>query len=128
MNRKFLTIVSLIFTAGLALPAYGTEKRCGWLYNPTPANWWLTDRDGTWIISTQGGRQAQGLELVKFFGGELERKNFVATNGNYGYYCACMNVSTTSRNGEKRITRIFSGEQVTLKQCRQDPALPREER
>ncbi|MGL5194038.1 MAG: DUF4087 domain-containing protein, partial [Chroococcales cyanobacterium] len=24
------------------LPATATELRCGWLHNPTPANWWLT--------------------------------------------------------------------------------------
>ncbi|WP_442808865.1 DUF4087 domain-containing protein [Trinickia soli] len=23
------------------------ENRCGWLQNPTPANWWLDDKDGS---------------------------------------------------------------------------------
>jgi len=31
-----------------------TQKRCGYLDNPTPANWWLTDRDGEWLgLATQ---------------------------------------------------------------------------
>ncbi|MCZ8486886.1 DUF4087 domain-containing protein [Vibrio lentus] len=29
------------------------ETRCGWLENPSPANMWLIDRDGTWNISVQ---------------------------------------------------------------------------
>ncbi|MGO4778074.1 DUF4087 domain-containing protein, partial [Lysobacter sp. 2RAB21] len=30
------------------------ENRCGWFVNPSPANAWLIDRDGEWIIATQG--------------------------------------------------------------------------
>ena len=26
------------------------ETRCGWVVNPTPGNWWLNDRDGSWIF------------------------------------------------------------------------------
>lgn len=33
----------------------GFENRCGWVDNPTPANWWLTDRDGEWVIGVPGG-------------------------------------------------------------------------
>jgi Protein of unknown function (DUF4087) len=33
------------------------ETRCGWLSNPTPANVWLYDRTGEWIIGLQGGHQ-----------------------------------------------------------------------
>lgn len=36
------------------------KVRCGWFENPTPANAWLTDRDGDWIIPVQGGHQANG--------------------------------------------------------------------
>ncbi|MBL7685903.1 MAG: DUF4087 domain-containing protein, partial [Deltaproteobacteria bacterium] len=36
------------------------ETRCGWIDNPTPANWDLTDRDRTWTIGVQGGVQAEG--------------------------------------------------------------------
>src|SRR5262245_20967552 len=33
------------------------ERRCGWVDNPTPSNWWLVDRDGEWEIGLQGGYQ-----------------------------------------------------------------------
>src|SRR5678816_1524495 len=36
------------------------EMRCGWFSNPTPANASLFDREGEWIISVQGGYQAEG--------------------------------------------------------------------
>ena len=36
------------------------ETRCGWFSNPTPANASLYDRDDEWIISVQGGHQAEG--------------------------------------------------------------------
>ena len=35
------------------------ETRCGWFQNPTPANIWLDDRDGEWIIGVQGGYQVE---------------------------------------------------------------------
>src|SRR5690349_18304425 len=35
-------------------------RRCGWVDNPTPSNWWLVDRDGEWEIGLQGGYQAKG--------------------------------------------------------------------
>ena len=41
-----------------------TEKRCGYLANPTPANWWLTDHHGEWTIGVQGGYQAEGLKVL----------------------------------------------------------------
>lgn len=37
--------------AGVAQPL---ETRCGWFHNPTPNNATLTDRDGEWVVSTQG--------------------------------------------------------------------------
>jgi hypothetical protein len=38
------------------------ETRCGWLHNPTPRNWYLIDKDGSWVISMQGGYEAQGMD------------------------------------------------------------------
>lgn len=70
----------------LALPAMA-ETRCGWFSNPTPGNAWLTDRDGEWIVGTQGGAQADG-DWPSFADSQ-----WVATNGSYGYGCACMDVS-----------------------------------
>ncbi|HYG29015.1 MAG TPA: DUF4087 domain-containing protein, partial [Allosphingosinicella sp.] len=56
-------MTALLFLAAAALaaaPQSPTQRRCGWLDNPTPANWWLTDRDGEWLIGAQGGYQAPG--------------------------------------------------------------------
>ncbi len=102
----------------ISLPAYGVETRCGWLQNPTPANWYLKDAEGTWIISTQGGEQASGMENIP----DLETAEYVKTNGNYGYTCACLNVNTNSSS--MRVTYIQSVELLSLSTCQQDSSLP----
>ena len=97
------------------------ELRCGWIVNPTPANWWLTDRDGQWVIGTQGGDQAKGMDLIP----DLTVRNWKATNGSYGYGCGCMKVDVDRKAGH--ITRIYSVRQKPLAACRTDKALPRPE-
>lgn len=116
MKRNGLITLVLIL---IALPATATETRCGWLENPTPANWWLNDRDGTWVISTQGGEQAEGMENIPDLSSEGE---YVSTNGSYGYACACLDVETDSES--ERIVTIESVEQLPLSVCRADPDLP----
>jgi len=37
-----------------------SETRCGWFSNSTPANASVHDREAEWIISVQGGYQAEG--------------------------------------------------------------------
>jgi hypothetical protein len=117
MLRKALLTVSLVMIAALPSVA-AVEKRCGWLDNPTPANWWLTDADGRWIIGTQGGYQARGMDMIP----EFKPSQYVKTNGYYGYTCACMDVTTNSNLS--RIRRIYSVKPLKLSQCRQDPNLP----
>ena len=52
------------FGMGSALPMFRCpepadfERRCGWLANPTPGNWWLIDADRTWTLSSQGDDNA----------------------------------------------------------------------
>ena len=99
-----------------------SEKRCGWLDNPTPANWWLTDAAGQWTIGTQGGHQAPGLNSLP----DMRAKGWVETNGSYGYGCACMQVTTDKSTG--RITRIYSATPLPIKRCTADKKLPRPER
>ena len=106
---------------GTASAGARTEKRCGYLSNPTPANWWLTDRDGEWIISAQGGYQAEGLDVLPE---DFYEEGWVRTNGYYGYRCACLTV-TTDRT-EMRIRRILAGEPLTMKRCKADKAIRRE--
>lgn len=111
-----------IASAVLSLVAAGpalAERRCGWLDNPTPANWWFTDRDGEWTIGAQGGYQAPGMDEMP----DMTTRGWVRTNGYYGYGCACMEVETNRR--EMRITRIISARPVPLRQCRADRSLPR---
>ncbi|MFN3498292.1 MAG: DUF4087 domain-containing protein, partial [Pannonibacter indicus] len=44
-------LVCAVAASLLAAPASAApENRCGWIVNPTPGNWWLTDRDGDWIL------------------------------------------------------------------------------
>ncbi|MCK6762262.1 DUF4087 domain-containing protein [Enterobacter bugandensis] len=61
--RKYFPLVLLI----LSNRALASKLRCGWLQNPSPANQWLTDRDGTWDISLQGGNSSSGVENLKEF-------------------------------------------------------------
>ncbi|MCF7220687.1 DUF4087 domain-containing protein [Marilutibacter chinensis] len=92
------------------------QTRCGWFENPTPGNAWLSDRDRTWIIGTQGGPQAEG-DWPGFEGGE-----WIVTNGSsYGYGCACMSVTVDAAAG--RILTLQDARAVPLSQCRADAAL-----
>ncbi|NML06718.1 DUF4087 domain-containing protein [Sphingomonas sp. G-3-2-10] len=116
-------LLSLVIPLGAAAPeplAAKPEKRCGWLENPTPANWWLLDRDGQWIIGSQGGHQARGMENIPNMAG----RNWIVTNGtSYGRGCACMTVEVNRR--ESRITRISAVKQLPLATCRADRTLPK---
>ena len=94
------------------------ETRCGWLVNPTPANWWLIDADGEWTIGAQGGYQAPGFDEAPWDG----TREQVPVNGNYGYECACMAV--TSDADTMTITRVISIRSKPLSACRQDRKLP----
>lgn len=102
-----------------AAPQSGIERRCGWLDNPTPANWWLTDRDGEWSIGSQGGYQAPGMENMQ----DMSARGWVRTNGYYGYGCACLDVRVD--RADRRITSIVRATPLPLRQCRADRRLPR---
>ena len=77
MLQTLLTM--LLATAAAQTPA-GAERRCGWLANPTPGNYWLTDRQGDWTLSAQGGYQAPGMDEMP----DMSTRGWVRTNGNYG--------------------------------------------
>ena len=100
--------------------ASAAENRCGWIVNPTPGNYWLDDREGSWIIMTQGSDvEARGSEKMPDF----STREFVKTNGNYGYACTCMSVDVN--RPEKRITQIYSVKQLAIAKCRNDKTLPK---
>lgn len=104
------------------LPAAATAKelRCGWLLNPTPANWTLIDRHARWTVGTQGGHQARGLSSMP----DVKGSDWVFTNvGSYGYGCACMTVDTDARR--KIVTRVHTVRNQKLSACKADRVLPR---
>lgn len=104
-----------IGTAADAAPV----TRCGWVVNPTPGNWWLTDSAGEWVMMTQGADEgADGMDLI----GDLSAGDYKATNGDYGYGCGCMKVEADAKT--MRISRILSFKQLPLSKCRADPKLP----
>ena len=91
------------------------EKRCGWIDNPTPANWSLIDKDGTWLFSSQGGFRADGLDRLPDFG-----TRWVKTNGYYGYGCGCLDVK--SDVAAHTFTNIFQAQVKDISVCDADAA------
>jgi hypothetical protein len=109
-----LTSAALLLASTSLLLA---ETRCGWLANPTPGNWWLTDRDGIWVIAEQGYFEARGMDLMD----DISTGDYIATNGNYGYACACMDVTTDNNS---RVARLHSFRQLKMSKCTRDSGLP----
>src|ERR1044072_4450866 len=93
------------------------ETRCGWFSNPTPANASLHDREAEWIVGVQGGHQADG-DWPSF-----APKQWIETNGHYGYGGACMTVEVDRESG--RVLEIKSARARALSTCRRDKALKR---
>ena len=124
--------LALLFTlALLAFPqlASAKENRCGWIQNPTPGNYWLDDSEGMWVLMTQGSdEEPLGMENFP----DISTGDYVASNGNYGYTCGCIQAET-ERNADAggaaagRITAIYGVKLLPLKKCLADPALPRAE-
>jgi len=119
---RYAGILALLLPLGAAppaAPAPAKGNRCGWIHNPTPANWWLVDADGAWEISAQGSYEAPGMDKIP----DLSERQWVTTNGGYGYGCGCMTVDVDAKT--KRITRIHSVRQLPLAKCRADKKLPK---
>lgn len=111
-------------TPAMSAPSTGqskTQNRCGWISNPTPANWFLIDRDGEWVMGMQGGYQMpeSSYDHLPDHGRQWVRQN----TGSYGYGCGCLHVSVDRANN--RITRVVSGRALPLATCRADKRLPR---
>jgi hypothetical protein len=118
---------AVILAAGAAPPTRPAPRapapaaeRCGWIVNPTPGNWSLVDRDGSWEIAAQGSYHAEGMDRIP----DLSARDWTVTNGSsYGYGCGCMRVAADARR--QRIARILSVRQKPLSACRADPRLKR---
>ena len=113
-----MSLIMALSAAASPIPSR-PEKRCGWLSNPTPGNWWLRDRQAEWTLGTQGSEPVPGMDDLP----DMSTKGWVETNGSHGYGCACLTVTTDART--KEVTRIISGGPVPLRQCRADRRLPR---
>ncbi|MDO6527900.1 DUF4087 domain-containing protein [Motilimonas sp. 1_MG-2023] len=112
-----LLAVSLALCCSFTVSAQ--EIRCGWLENPSPANLWLIDREGSWEISIQGGPNYlddKSLDLV--FEAMSHQSDFVRTNNSYGFSCACLTVDTDPQT--RQIKAVYQAKQLGLKQCLED--------
>jgi hypothetical protein len=94
-----------------------SERRCGWFSNPTPSNASLYDRDGEWIISVQGGHQADGDWP------DFGPRQWIETNVHYGYGCACLQLQVN--RSTHRVIAIESSKARPLSVCRNDRKLKR---
>jgi len=116
MKRFALTLLS-VATLLIGTSLANAEDRCGWVENPTPGNYYLSDRDGRWEISAQGGYEAEGMDMI----GDLSAGDYRTTNGYHGYACGCMAVK--SDMDSMRIAVIDSFTQKPLADCDADPNL-----
>jgi hypothetical protein len=118
MMRRFALAICVAMLAFASAAAWAApERRCGWLVNPTPGNWWLTDRDGEWVLGSQGQEPVAGMEAIP----DMTTRDWVATNGSYGYGCACLTVETAPR---RQVLRVLAATQLPIARCRADRALP----
>lgn len=100
------------------------QTRCGWYANPTPANIWLNDADGEWIISIQGREPAPGFWDAEQVGSFDDPGYWVRVNGYYGYGCACLDGDFAQLKGaETFVNRVDKVTALPLKRCESDPAL-----
>ena len=109
-----VTLVSASWAQG----AIRNQTLCGWYENPTPANFYLTDKSGQWVIGLQGGHQAEG-DLPEFK--DSQWKAYDSSRG-YGYGCACIQgrVNTSTRE----VLEINKSQVKAIAACRQDKSLP----
>jgi hypothetical protein len=110
--------VAIVLALSACLRPARAEERCGWLENPTPGNWWLKNSLGLWIISAQGGPYTEDAKKLP----EPTPERFVATNGHYGYSCAC--VSGIFDDHAQLVTRLDATRVLALSVCHDDKTLP----
>jgi hypothetical protein len=105
----------------VAAPDVVFHKRCGWLDNPTPANFSLIDHDGEWILESQGHPGVPGFDDYL---PDFDDSQKVKTNMDYGYGCACLNLKVDAAKGD--VLAMGKGSEILpLKRCRADKSLPK---
>ncbi len=116
---RFLIACLAVF---YCLSTNAKEVRCGWLENPSPSNMWLIDRDGIWNISVQGAvnnLDDKSIELA--YQAIADDKDFVRTNNNYEFSCACLTVDLDI--DRMLVKTVYKADQLNLKQCLEDVAI-----
>lgn len=113
-----IMVLTLLMMTALTTTAFAQEKRCGWIANPTPGNYWITDAQDTWTMAVQGGYQAEGLDKLQY----PNNDQYVETNGNYGYFCGCVSANFNKETLYVEFIKNASAE--LLKTCLEDPNLP----
>jgi hypothetical protein len=103
----FGAVCALAIACASGAPA--SEKRCGWLDNPSPANLFLDDKDGEWVIASMG--EAAGPNAIG------------ADDVPWENDCACLVVDTDKKS--QRIVRIYSTQIEPKAKCRADKSLPK---
>jgi hypothetical protein len=109
----------------ISFTSVAEEIRCGWLDNPTPANVWLVDKEGQWVISTQGLENSlsdQSMDLV--YQAFKNERQYVRTNGNHGFSCACLTLETDK--SDHSVTHVSESKQLDLKRCLEDTAITKD--
>ena len=119
---RCLLLVSATSISGEARLLEGSEEprfetRCGWFVNPTPANIWLYDREGEWTIAVQGAYQLES----EWAWPDFKPGQWVQTNGNYGYGCACMRMQVDKET--HKVVAVKSSRARPLSACRRDRSL-----
>ena len=97
------------------------ERRCGWLANLRQGDWWLVDRDQTWILSRKGDDDPRTTALMDRVP-RFDSDQLVSVGDYYGYGCACLNVVTEPTSA--RIAAIVSSRRLPLAACEADKTLP----
>ena len=119
-----MRILFLILAILCCINTYAAETRCGWLENPSPANTWLIDKDGSWTITMQGMvfiDDESEEQLSHAFANDNE---FVRTNRDYGFSCACLTVDTDKK--AHKIKKIYKGKPLLLKNCLEDISITKD--
>lgn len=111
--------LSLVGSAPVPPGRESGENRGGWLVNPTPGNFELADRDGRWLLSSQGGYEAAGFEDMP----DMTTAGWIEDNGSYGHGCACLKVATNKRS--MQVTRLLQSRPLPLARCIGDRTLPK---
>lgn len=119
LKIKSIVIAFVLFSHLLTVDAQSEKSRtrCGWLDNPTPANYSLYDKDREWIIGVQGDYQVEDFEIPTF-----KRGQWVETpSGSYGFGCACFEMTVDEETS--RVLVIRKSYARPLAACKKDKAL-----